>query len=100
MVVASDPPPDAVMPHNWPVGILLSSGPTRESYLMPDLLGRELEPVLGQLAALGFRVEARGRRGSGLVIFQNPAPGSRVAAGAAVSLQAGGTARGVVRGGR
>lgn len=100
MVVASDPPPDAVMPHNWPVGILLSSGPTGESYVMPDLLGREFEPVMGQLAALGFKVEARGRRSSGPVIFQNPAPGSRVAAAATVNIQAGGTTHGLFREGR
>lgn len=97
MVVASDPPPDTVVPHNWPVGILLSSGPNEDSYVMPDLLGRDTETLQGQFAGLGFRVAVRGRRGSGPAIFQNPAPGSRLAAGAAVLLQAGGGARSVAR---
>ncbi len=93
MVTASDPPSDTVVPHNSPVGILLSSGPADEEYVMPDLLGRESLVVESQLAALGFRVETRGRRGGGLVIFQNPAPGSRVTAGATVLIQSGGLAR-------
>jgi serine/threonine-protein kinase len=98
MIVASDPPAGTVLPHNAPVGILLASGPSSEGYVMPDLLGREFDPVAGQLAALGFKVEARGRRAHGPVIFQNPAPGSRVAAGATVILQSGGAPRGSSRG--
>ncbi len=97
MIVASDPQASDVVPHNWPVAVLLSSGPVAVSYVMPDLLGRELEPALGQLAALGFRAEARGGRKHGPVIYQNPAPGTRVAAGATVMLQAGGAGRGAAR---
>jgi serine/threonine-protein kinase len=99
MVVASDPAPGTVVPHNTPVGVLLSSGPVGEDYVMPDLLGRESGAVESQTAALGFRLEVRGRRG-GVVILQNPASGSRVSSGAAVLIQYGGLARGAPRGSR
>ena len=93
MVVASDPSPDTVVPHNWPVAVLLSSGAGDESYVMPDVLGRDAETVQGQLTELGFKVEIRGRRRSGPVIFQNPAPGSKITGGATVLLQVGGAPR-------
>jgi serine/threonine-protein kinase len=92
-VVASDPSADTVVPHNWPVAVLLSTGTGDESYVMPDLLGRDTETLQGQLAALGFKAEVRGRRRGGPVIYQNPAPGSRIEGGSTVLLQAGGTAR-------
>jgi serine/threonine-protein kinase len=98
MVVASDPSSDTVVPHNWPVAVLLSTGAADERYVMPDLLGRDAATLQGRLAALGFRVEIRGRRGSGPVIFQNPAPGSRIESGATVLIQPGGTARGTTPG--
>ena len=60
---------------------------------MPDLLGRESHVVASQLAALGFKVQARGRRSGGLVIFQSPGSGSRVATGGTVLIQSGGLAR-------
>ena len=93
MIVASDPPAGAVMPHNWPVGLLISSGPNEELFVMPDLLGRDFETAQGQLAALGFKVEAQGRRGRGAVILQSPSPGSQIARGAKVTIQAGGRAQ-------
>jgi serine/threonine-protein kinase len=93
MIVASDPPSGTVMPHNWPVGLLISSGPNDELLVMPGLLGRDFEVVQGQLAALGFKVEAQGRRGHGAVIFQNPAAGTQIARGARVTIEAGGRAR-------
>jgi serine/threonine-protein kinase len=100
MVVASDPSPDTVVPHNWPVAVLISAGAGDESYVMPDVLGRDTEALQGQLSALGFRVEVRGRRQKGPVIFQNPAPGSRIVGGTTVLLQAGGAARRAERGRR
>ncbi|HEY6866358.1 MAG TPA: PASTA domain-containing protein [Candidatus Eisenbacteria bacterium] len=91
MVVASDPAPGTVVPHNWPVGLLLSNGPPEQGYVMPSLLGRDFETVQAQLIASGFDV--RSPRGGGVVIFQNPSPGSWVAQGAAVFIQGGGGRR-------
>ena len=88
MVVATDPPSGTVVPHNWPVGLLLSSGESEESFVMPNLLGRDRGAVKAQLEALGFRVHTTGR--GGVVFVQNPAPGSRVTLGARIVIQAGG----------
>ena len=89
MVVASDPAPGTVVPHNWPVGLLLSNGPSEEGYVMPNLLGRDFETVKVQLVASGFVLKAP-QRGGAVVIFQNPAAGSWVARGATVFIQGGG----------
>ena len=61
LVVATDPPAESVLPREAPVGLLVSTGSAVESYVMPELLGRDLLAVRRQLEAFGFRVrEPRG----------------------------------------
>jgi serine/threonine-protein kinase len=90
MVVASDPPAEAVLPHDAAIGVLLSTGPGPETYVVPELLGRDVAAVKDQLEGMGFRVIIPTRAVRGVVFFQDPAPGSRIARGGTILLQAAG----------
>jgi serine/threonine-protein kinase len=79
MVAGSDPGPEAVLQRDTPVHLLVSTGAGSESFVMPELLGREVSGVRRQLEALGFRVERTGARTAvGTIVAQTPAPGSRI----------------------
>ena len=89
LVMDSDPPVEAVSLRGAPVGVLLSAGAARETYVMPDLLGREVSGVRRQLEALGFHVvTSPGVTAAGPVVFQDPSAGSRVSLETTVSLRA------------
>lgn len=89
LVVATDPPADAVLPRGTSVGLLVSSGTGPQYYVMPDLLGREITGAMRQLEALGFKISVPpGSANLGTIVMQLPAPGSRIAPGDAVQLQA------------
>jgi serine/threonine-protein kinase len=93
LVAGSDPPAETVLPRATPVSLLVSTGPAVESYVMPELLGRDLAAVRRQLEALGFRVESPAGPGArGMVLSQDPAPGTRVDRGTVVTLQGNGRA--------
>jgi serine/threonine-protein kinase len=93
MVAASDPAPGAIVPNNWPVGLLVATGPLEEDFVMPALLGQEAASAHHALEDAGFNVEVRGSEKNGMVLYQNPAAGSRVVRGATIFIQAGGRAR-------
>jgi eukaryotic-like serine/threonine-protein kinase len=89
LVAGSDPAAETVLPRDTPVHLLVSSGPGRESFVMPDLLGRELAGVRRQLDALGFRVEMIASAPSlGTIVSQGPPPGSRITRADVIRLQA------------
>jgi beta-lactam-binding protein with PASTA domain len=89
LVVATDPPAETVLPRGAPVGLLVSSGAGPQYYVMPDLLGREITGAMRQLEALGFEITVpTGSPTLGTIVMQLPAPGSRVAPGDAITLQA------------
>jgi len=91
LVVATDPPAESVLPRGAPVGLLVSSGSAGESFVMPELLGRDLVAVRRQLEALGFRVlSPEGTGARGMIIVQQPAPGLCVDRGTVVTLQGNG----------
>jgi len=91
LVAGTDPPAESVLPREAPVGLLVSTGSAAESYVMPALLGRDLGTVRRQLEAVGFRVLSPEGAGSrGMIILQQPAPGTRVDPGATVNLQGNG----------
>ena len=95
LVAGTDPPAESVQPRDTPVSLLISAGPFEERYVMPDLLGRDLKSVRRQLEMLGFHVVTPAGAGSGgLIIFQNPAAGSRIDRGANVTLQGTGRSAG------
>jgi beta-lactam-binding protein with PASTA domain len=79
LVVATDPPAASVLNHDTPIALLISTGQGEESFVMPDLLGREIGGVRRQLEALGFRVLTPPAAPSiGTIVSQNPGPGSRI----------------------
>jgi beta-lactam-binding protein with PASTA domain len=91
LVVATDPPAESVLPRSAPVGLLVSTGSAAESFVMPELLGRDLPVARRQLEAQGFRVlSPEGTSSRGMIIVQQPAPGLRVDPGTVVTLQGNG----------
>src|SRR5258706_830756 len=79
LVVGSDPGPESVLPQGSSVSLLISTGAGEESFVMPDLLGREIVGVRRQLEALGFRVlTPPGTASLGTIVSQRPAAGSRI----------------------
>jgi serine/threonine-protein kinase len=91
LVVGTDPPAESVLPREAPVGLLVSTGSAAESFVMPELLGRDLAGSRRQLEALGLRVLSPEGAGSrGMIIVQQPAPGTRVDYRTVVTLQGNG----------
>jgi beta-lactam-binding protein with PASTA domain len=91
LVVGTDPPAESVLPRGALVGLLVSNGGAAESFVMPELLGRDLPVARRQLEAVGFRVLSPEGVGSrGMIIVQQPAPGTRVDFGTVVTLQGNG----------
>jgi serine/threonine-protein kinase len=91
LVVGSDPGAETVLQRDTPVHLLVSTGPGQESFVMPDLLGREMAGVRRQLDALGFRVEMPPAAPSlGIIVTQDPAPGSRITRETVIQLLAAG----------
>lgn len=89
LIAGTDPPAESVLPRGTPVGMLVSTGAGDELFMMPDLLGREIGGVRRQLEALGFRVVTPPAVPSiGAIVFQDPAPGSRITRDATILLQA------------
>jgi beta-lactam-binding protein with PASTA domain len=79
LIAGSDPGPEMVLPRDTPVHLLVSTGARGESYVMPDLAGREIGGVRRQLEAIGFRVHTPPGGGShGTIVTQEPAAGSRI----------------------
>lgn len=89
LIAGSDPPAESVLPRNTPVNLLVSSGAGAESYVMPDLLGREITGARRQLEALGFHVFTPPAAPSvGTIVFQDPPAGSRITRNVTILLQA------------
>lgn len=89
-VVATDPPGGDVASRGSSVHLLVSAGPERGTWVMPDLRGRELRGTADRLQFAGFPVQVieDPRRGFGMerVVSTEPAPGARVALGDTLRL--------------
>ena len=91
LVIGSDPAAETVLERDTPVHLLVSTGPGQESFVMPDLLGREISGVRRQLDELGFRVEMPPAAPAlGTIVSQEPAPGSRITRASEIQLLAAG----------
>jgi len=89
LVVGSDPPAEAVRPRETAVGLLVSTGPGVEYYVMPDLLGREISGARHQLETFGLRVLTPPAAPTvGAIVFQQPVAGSRITRDVTIVLQA------------
>jgi serine/threonine-protein kinase len=91
LVAGSDPPPESVLPQGSSVSLLISSGSGDRSFVMPELVGREVGGVRRQLEALGFRVLVpSGGPAVGTIVAQRPPAGSRITLATEIVLQASG----------
>ncbi|MFI5370878.1 MAG: PASTA domain-containing protein [Candidatus Eisenbacteria bacterium] len=88
LVAGSDPGPESVLPRDTPVHLLVSMGPGEDSFVMPDLSGREIGSVRRQLEALGYKVVTPAGGGAmGTIVSQDPPPGSRITRATIIVLQ-------------
>jgi eukaryotic-like serine/threonine-protein kinase len=81
-----------VVERGFPVGILLSQGDLDDMYIMPDLIGRHADGVIGRLNAWGFKVaDIRyvyyPGAPAGLIVKQAPTNGYRVQKRNRISLE-------------
>lgn len=89
LIAGSDPPAESVLPRGASVHLLVSSGEGEESWVMPDVMGREITGVRRQLEAVGFRVFTPPSAPSvGTIVYQDPPSGSRITRATTVLLQA------------
>jgi serine/threonine-protein kinase len=91
LVVATEPGAQSVVDRNSAVSVLVSRGAPGETYLMPDLLGRDVKSVKSDLEALGFVVQVVGDVGKlASIVEQIPLPGSRIRRGQTLVLKVAG----------
>ncbi len=90
MVLASDPPADALLPRGSRVALLVSTGPDVDGWRMPNLVGRDLVVVRRQLEALGFHVTVReGAPAAASIVTQSPEAGVRLTPDEEIVLEGG-----------
>jgi len=91
LVAGSDPGAETVVPRGTPISLFISTGPAEESFVMPDVMGREIGVVRRQLESFGIRVVSPHGAGSiGTIIVQDPPAGSRIVRTSTITLQASG----------
>ncbi|MFN0151123.1 MAG: PASTA domain-containing protein [bacterium] len=91
VVLATSPGAGAVLARNTEIDLLVSNGSVRAAYVMPSVVGRNVDDVVRVLAEAGLQIgEITERAGSqetrGNVILQSPVAGAYIAAGETVSL--------------
>jgi serine/threonine-protein kinase len=91
IVVGQDPPEGELLPRDGGVNLLVSHGPQRVSYAMPNLVGRSLDEVAETLNALNLRIsnkrEVHRETAEDVVFYQNPLPGMAVVEGDTVQTK-------------
>lgn len=93
-VLEQDPPAGTTYPLGETVWVVVSSGPRGAGKVLPDLRGTTLEKAEGLLAEIGVEaietheVPVEGRR-HGLIVGQDPPPGTPVPQAPAVRLEVG-----------
>ena len=90
LVVATEPGAQSVVNKNSAVSVLVSRGTPGETYLMPDLLGRDIKTVKSDLEALGFVVQVVGEGKFASIVEQVPLPGSRIRRGQTLVIKVAG----------
>lgn len=91
LVLATDPPADALLARGTAVAMLLSAGPADEAWVMPDVVGRDLVAARRQFEALGLHVRlAESAPATGAVAAQTPEPGVRLTRASEIVLQGSG----------
>lgn len=90
-VIAQDPGPDARAERGSNVNILVSRGRLEATYLMPDLIGEDLNRAVGILQTFSLRLgkvnhEVYPGIGPDVIIRQEPKAGHRVSSGEVAHL--------------
>jgi len=91
-ILAQKPEPGSVVERSFPVGLLLSQGGLEDRYIMPDLIGRRADSVIGRLDSRGFKVaDVRyvyyPGAPAGLIVKQDPPNGFRVQKRSRISIE-------------
>jgi serine/threonine-protein kinase len=91
-VLAQKPEPGSVADRNSQVGLLISQGDLDDRYIMPDLIGRRADKVIGRLNELDFKIaDIRyvyyPGASAGIIVTQNPPNGFRVQKRSRISLE-------------
>ncbi len=79
-IMGTHPARGAVPVRNESIDLLVSGGPQRVLYLMPDLRGLDYEDAAARLRSVGIQV-ASPEGGAGRVSAQEPVPGEAIAPG-------------------
>jgi beta-lactam-binding protein with PASTA domain len=91
-IVAQSPSQGQEVARDSLISLLVSQGKEEEKYLMPDLLGRQADPIIAWLESLEFRVGDTRRavyRGlePGIIINQNPPQGYPISQRSLITLE-------------
>jgi serine/threonine-protein kinase len=94
-IIAQSPPPGTKLRIGDAVSLLVSQGPQEAAFLMPDLIGRDGQPISKWLRDLGFKVELKSQpsfnEGAGQIVAQEPPSGYPVVSGSKITLALGKT---------
>ena len=91
-IVAQSPSQGKEVARDSLISLLVGQGKEEEKYLMPDLLGRQADPIIAWLESLEFRVGDTRRavyRGlePGIIINQNPPQGYPISQRSLITLE-------------
>lgn len=91
-IVAQDPPASSTEIHSPAINFLVSQGPMPLAYVCPNFVGSNVNEVRAEIQSGGFVIEHLNPvNGStapvGTIVGQSPAPGSKILAGGAFTLQ-------------
>jgi beta-lactam-binding protein with PASTA domain len=90
LILAQNPSPKTPIEVGGKVNLLVSAGPRRSKYLVPDVVGKKLDEAVQILSQLNLQVqperEYRPRAEPNVVLKQNPLPNEILEEGGAVVL--------------
>ena len=91
VVLAQSPMPNGHTSRETPVDMLISLGPLMRQYRLPVLIGRPMDSVSGMLDSMGLVIGEVTTKldlthPQGIVLDQDPSPGSLVDEGSSISL--------------
>ena len=89
-VISQSPPAGTKLVIGDAVSLLVSLGPEERIYLMPDLIGKDVEKISKALTVMGFKVQLDppppSKRESARIVSQDPPSGSPVPFGSKILL--------------
>ncbi len=91
-ILAQDPPPEAGFAQSSRMSLLVSAGRRRREFLMPELIGRGSDEVVGEFSGLGLKLGSVAEQPDpsapkGTILKQFPLPGSKIAEGSTIDFE-------------